>query len=60
MSKRKYITPTEYAAMHGKKIQQVTKRIRDKGELQGIAKIEKVGRFYLLYPRPQKDNNVTG
>ena len=49
---KKYITPSEYAATQNPPVtlQAVTKMIRAKNELPNIRKIEKVGRFYLLYP----------
>lgn len=45
-----YITPKDYAATNNITLQAVTKSIRTKGKLTGISRIEKVGRFYLLYP----------
>lgn len=44
----KQITPKQYADQRGIRLQSVTKMIRSKGKLPGIAKIEKFGRFYLL------------
>lgn len=49
MTKPKYATPSEYATERGISLQAVTKMIRTKNELPGIKKIEKVGRFYLLW-----------
>ena len=46
----KYITPIEYAKNRGITLSAVTKMIRTNGALPDVRKIEKVGRFYLLYP----------
>ena len=42
------ITPSEYAKMRGITLQAVTKRIRDNRSLNGVSRVEKFGRFYLL------------
>lgn len=42
------ITPKEYAAACNVTLQAVTAKIRSKKKLEGIKKIEKFGRFYLL------------
>lgn len=44
------LTPKQYAKLRGITLQAVTKMIREKGELPGIAEIKKYGRFYLLVP----------
>lgn len=47
----KYITISDYSGKTGMKIGTITKRIRNNNALSGISKIEKVGRFYLLFPK---------
>ncbi len=46
--KTKKITPSEYAELKKMTLSGVTKAIRQGRKLDGIAKIEKFGRFYLL------------
>lgn len=42
------ITPTEYAKKRKITLSAVTKAIREERKLEGVAKVEKFGRFYLL------------
>lgn len=49
-NKQSYITPTEWGLLQQPplKLNAVTKRIRKDGKLDGVRRIEKYGRFYLL------------
>ncbi len=46
------ITPSQYAKKKGITLQAVTQKLRDGKQLDGISKVEKFGRFYLLTTKP--------
>jgi len=49
------LTPKQYAEEKGITLQAVTKKLRDGKKLEGISKVEKFGRFYLLTKKKVTD-----
>jgi len=47
-AKTKDITPKQYAKWYGCTLQNVTKKIRQNGHLDGVIRIKSFSRFYLL------------
>lgn len=45
---KKKVTPSEYAKLKNITLSGVTKALREKRKLEGVTKVEKFGRFYLL------------
>jgi hypothetical protein len=46
--KTKDIEPSQYAAWYGCSLQNVTKKLRHNKKLQGVIRVKKFSRFYLL------------
>jgi hypothetical protein len=46
--KTKDIEPSQYAAWYGCSLQNVTKRLRQKKKLEGVIRVKRFSRFYLL------------